>query len=85
MSKRGLDYLTGSNASRTPFEIHFKAFESHLRNGATALEYPVHTHDFHATILHLMGIDHTRLTYRYSGRDFRLTDVHGVVAKDILA
>jgi hypothetical protein len=39
MSKRGLDYLTGSNASRTPFEIHFKAFESHLRNGAAAHEF----------------------------------------------
>ncbi len=45
--------------------------------GATAAENPVHTHDFHATILHLMGLDHTQLTYRYSGRDFRLTDIHG--------
>lgn len=43
-----------------------------------------HVHDFHATILHLMGIDHTRLTYRYAGRDFRLTDVHGDVARAIL-
>ena len=42
-------------------------------------------HDLHATILHLMGLDHTRLTYRYSGRDFRLTDVHGEVVRDILA
>jgi len=41
--------------------------------------------DLHATILHLLGIDHTRLTYRYSGRDFRLTDVSGAVIKDILA
>jgi hypothetical protein len=53
--------------------------------GATAVENPVHTHDFHATILHLMGLDHTRLTYRYSGRDFRLTDVHGNVVRDIIA
>jgi hypothetical protein len=53
--------------------------------GATALENPVHVHDFHATILHLMGLDHTRLTYRYSGRDFRLTDVHGNVVHDIIA
>ncbi len=45
----------------------------------------VHIHDFHATILHLMGLDHTRLTYRHSGRDFRLTDVHGNVVKDVLA
>jgi hypothetical protein len=53
--------------------------------GATAVENPVHTHDFHATILHLMGLDHTRLTYRYSGRDFRLTDVHGNVLHDVIA
>lgn len=45
---------------------------------------PVHVHDFHATILHLMGLDHTRLTYRHSGRDYRLTDVHGSVADKIL-
>ena len=43
--------------------------------GFKAVEKPVHVHDLHATILHLMGIDHTKLTYRYSGRDFRLTDV----------
>src|SRR5262249_54003471 len=45
---------------------------------------PCHVHDYHATILHLMGIDHTRLTYRYAGRDFRLTDVHGNVIERIL-
>ena len=44
----------------------------------------VHIHDLNATILHLLGIDHTRLTYRYQGRDFRLTDVHGHVVKDLL-
>ena len=53
--------------------------------GATAVENPVHTHDFHATILHLMGLDHTQLTYRYSGRDFRLTDIHGNVVHPIFA
>ncbi|MBI3465072.1 MAG: DUF1501 domain-containing protein [Planctomycetes bacterium] len=53
--------------------------------GATAAENPVHTHDFHATILHLMGLDHARLTYRYSGRDFRLTDVHGNVVHEVIA
>ena len=42
-------------------------------------------HDFHATVLHLFGIDHTKLTYHYSGRDFRLTDVEGRVVKEILA
>lgn len=46
---------------------------------------PVHVHDLNATILHTLGIDHERLTYRYQGRDFRLTDVHGNVVKDILA
>jgi len=45
----------------------------------------VHVHDLHATMLHLMGIDHTKLTYRYSGRDFRLTDVHGEVVSKLLA
>ena len=45
---------------------------------------PVHVHDLQATILHLMGIDHEQLTYRYQGRDFRLTDVHGSVVDDIL-
>ena len=44
----------------------------------------VHIHDMNATMLHLMGIDHTKLTYRYQGRDFRLTDVHGHVVKDLL-
>ena len=45
----------------------------------------VHVHDFHATILHLMGLDHTKLTYRHSGRDYRLTDVHGRVVREILS
>jgi hypothetical protein len=53
--------------------------------GFVAIQDKVHVHDLHATILHLMGIDHTRLTYRYSGRDFRLTDVHGEVVKGIIA
>ena len=45
----------------------------------------VHVHDFHATILNQLGIDHTRLTYKFQGRHFRLTDVHGHVVKDLLA
>ncbi|MFO0936527.1 MAG: DUF1501 domain-containing protein [Gemmataceae bacterium] len=53
--------------------------------GMRATEKPVHVHDFHATILHLMGLDHTKLTYRHAGRDFRLTDVSGNVVKEILA
>ncbi len=48
-------------------------------------ENPVHVHDFHATVLHCLGIDHERLTYRFQGRDYRLTDVHGKVVKGILA
>ncbi len=53
--------------------------------GNKAVEKPVHLHDLHATMLHLLGLDHERLTYRYAGRDFRLTDVHGSVVKDIIA
>ncbi|MBM81043.1 MAG: sulfatase [Planctomycetaceae bacterium] len=53
--------------------------------GLTAVDNRVHVHDLHATILHLMGLDHERLTYRYSGRDFRLTDVHGHVVHDVIA
>ena len=53
--------------------------------GYKVVDKPVHIHDLHATILHLFGLDHEKLTYRYSGRDFRLTDVHGKVIKDILA
>lgn len=53
--------------------------------GLTAVEDRVHVHDLHATILHLMGLDHERLTYRYSGRDYRLTDVHGEVISAIIS
>jgi Protein of unknown function (DUF1501) len=53
--------------------------------GYRAVAGRIHNHDLHATILHLMGLDHERLTYRYSGRDFRLTDVHGEVKRDIIA
>ncbi|MEQ1829057.1 MAG: DUF1501 domain-containing protein [Pirellula sp.] len=52
--------------------------------GMHAVVNRVHVHDLHATILHLLGVDHTKLTYRYSGRDFRLTDVYGEVVKDII-
>ena len=53
--------------------------------GDQVAENEVHVHDFHATILHLLGFDHTRLTYRHGGRDYRLTDVHGNVVKSLLA
>jgi hypothetical protein len=48
-------------------------------------EGKVHVHDLHATILHLLGMDHKKLTYRFQGRDFRLTDVHGEVVSEIIA
>jgi hypothetical protein len=53
-------------------------------HGIHAARDPVHVHDFHATILHLLGMDHTRLTWRHAGRDYRLTDVHGQVVDGIL-
>jgi hypothetical protein len=53
--------------------------------GFNAVKDPVHVHDLNATILHLLGFDHTRLTYRFQGRDFRLTDVHGNIVRQILA
>jgi hypothetical protein len=62
-----------------------------LRYGSTdefgyyAAEDKVHIHDLHATILHLLGLDHEQLTYRYAGRDFRLTDVYGDVVQDVIA
>jgi uncharacterized protein (DUF1501 family) len=53
--------------------------------GYNAVENVVEVHDLHATMLYLLGIDHKKLTYRFQGRDFRLTDVHGKVVKDLLA
>ncbi len=53
--------------------------------GFRAIENPVSVHDLHATMLHLLGLDHERLTFRYAGRDFRLTDVHGKVVRDVIA
>jgi uncharacterized protein (DUF1501 family) len=52
--------------------------------GYEAVQNKMHIHDWHATVLALMGLDHERLTYRYAGRDFRLTDVYGTVAKEII-
>ena len=53
--------------------------------GFNVAEDRVHVHDLHATLLHLLGFDHTRLTYKFQGRNFRLTDVHGNVVKKLLA
>ncbi|MGE0755987.1 MAG: DUF1501 domain-containing protein [Pirellulaceae bacterium] len=61
------------------------AYGSSDEYGYEVAEDPVHLHDFHATILHLLGLDHERLTYRHAGRDFRLTDIHGRIIHDLLA
>jgi len=53
--------------------------------GFRAAVNKMHVHDLHATILHLLGLDHERLTYQYAGRDYRLTDVHGQVVNEIIA
>jgi arylsulfatase A-like enzyme len=53
--------------------------------GYRVVDNPVHVHDLHATILHLMGLDHKKLTFKYQGRDFRLTDVEGEVVRALLA
>ena len=53
--------------------------------GYNVVEDKVHVHDLHATILHLMGLEHTKLTYRFQGRDFRLTDVAGTLVQKLLA
>ena len=52
--------------------------------GYSAVDQAVHIHDLHATILHLLGLDHERLTYNYAGRDFRLTDVYGNVVREVV-
>jgi len=64
---------------------HGIAYGETDEHGLRAVVDPVHVHDFHATILHLMGFDHERLTYRHAGRDYRLTDVHGRVVQGVLA
>ena len=79
------------NATGYSFWLAGGGVKGGMRHGATeehgikAVENRMHFHDLHATLLHLMGLDHEKLTYRYAGRDFRLTDVHGNVAKEILA
>jgi len=88
---------TGKNLGRDHHPHAFTVFlagggaKAGLTHGASdelgfhAVEKPVHVHDLQATILHLLGFDHEKLTYRFQGRDFRLTDVAGKVVKDIIA
>ncbi len=93
-------YAENRENQRTGRDHHHTAFSMLLAGGGVkggtvygttdelgmhVAENPVHVHDFHATILHLLGLDHEKLTYHYAGRDFRLTDVHGRVVKEILA
>jgi Protein of unknown function (DUF1501) len=74
--------VLGSNASKgqTDAQEGIAFFEKRIR----PLVDKVHMHDLHATILYLLGLDHEKLTYRFDGRDFRLTDVHGHVVKQII-
>lgn len=72
-------WLAGAGVKRG---VAFGATDEH---GIKPAEQPVHVHDFHATILHLMGLDHEKLTYRHAGRDYRLTDVSGEVVKGVLS
>ena len=65
--------------------LYSTSLTSRRHVGATVASNRVHVHDFHATILPLLGFDHTKLTYRHAGRDYRLTDVHGNVVSEILA
>ncbi|MDB6037289.1 MAG: hypothetical protein JWM99_1130, partial [Verrucomicrobiales bacterium] len=89
----------GENRDSTGRNHHIDAFTMWLAGGGTkpgaiigetdelgfnAVEDRVHTHDLHATILHLMGLDHKKLTFRFQGRDFRLTDVRGEVVDKLL-
>jgi hypothetical protein len=76
------DKLSGQVAANFAEWIRMGATDEH---GVAAVENRMHFHDLHATILHLLGLDHEALTYKYAGRDFRLTDVHGNVAHDIIA
>ena len=89
----------GSNPDLLGRDHHIKGFSMWMAGGGikgghsygatdelgyNAVEDVVHVHDLHATILHLFGIDHTKLTYRFQGRNFRLTDVHGRIVRDVL-
>ncbi|MDM4014494.1 DUF1501 domain-containing protein [Roseiconus lacunae] len=77
---RGFSYMLAGGGTKRGY-VHGTTEET----GLDVVEDEVHVHDFHATLLHLLGFDHERLTYRYAGRDFRLTDVHGKVVQDIIA
>jgi arylsulfatase A-like enzyme len=90
----------GENRDTTGRNHHIDAFTMWFAGGGTkpgitvgetdelgfnSVSHRAHVHDIHATMLHLLGIDHTKLTFRFQGRDFRLTDVHGTLVKPMLA
>ena len=83
----GESTITGSFPHGWPAPASSRASStaSRTNTASTSRSDPVHVHDFHATILHLMGLDHERLTFRHSGRDYRLTDVAGKVVRGVLA
>jgi len=93
-------YRQGGNATNYGRDHHPRCFSIWMAGGGVkggithgetddwcynVAKDPVHVHDLNATILHLLGVHHEKLTYRYQGRDYRLTDVHGKVVKQILA
>ena len=83
-----LEVMTPPAAARLVRHAGVKAGHSYGETddfSYNVVDKPVHIHDLNATLLHCLGIDHERLTYRFQGRDFRLTDIHGTVVKDILA
>ena len=84
--------LLGEAGFSGGFIVHLGTTDGKLTSDLKIDEYsyniardPVSVHDFHATLLHLLGIDHRRLTYRFQGRDYRLTDVHGEIIRPILS
>ncbi len=89
--ENGFDFGRGHNNKGFSYVLAGGGFRQGFTYGATdelgfeAVENKVHVNDLHATILHQLGLDHTKLTFRYSGRDFRLTDVGGGVVKDLIA
>ena len=89
-TRDGVYYGRGHNNRGFTVLLAGGGFRGGMAYGATddfgfaAAEKPVHMHDLHATLLHQLGLDHTKLTFRHSGRDFRLTDVGGNVVKDIV-
>ena len=82
---RALKMIGDRLAAQFGNEIDIKYVWNVMEFGYKAEEQPISVHDLHATILHLLGLDHTKLTYRSNGRDMRLTDVYGTLIPQIVA